>query len=521
MKANIHTIIYFLAMGGIAATMTLSVWVCNLAWVLLLANWLVEWIFTDKESRSVILSRFKEDRLLQTFVLLFLMMVIYMLWSSNWNYGLDHIRKCFPLLAVPMVLLTSRPHSDKRMLNGVLFCYVMGILAACIVGAVRLCTIPDLPHRDIIPFLSHIRFALNLCLAISLLLWQAWQTGRKRWWFSLPCILLTLIFLGYLFLLQSYTGFIILMVLAIVTVFVNWKRIESRKVKITIAASLSLLMIAIVSIFAYYISDYYRLSPLSSKPLEQTTINGNPYHHKNDGLLESGNYINHYICEIEMEQQWPLVSSIDLDSITPNGYSVRPTLIRYLNAKGLTKDSVGISNLTAEDITAIEKGIANPIYLKKIGLKRMFAVMLYEYEMYRCYHAVVDFTMLQRFELWKNGWKVFLQHPLFGTGTGDVVDECHSQLKKDQSPLAGTTKHTHCQYLTYLITFGILGFILIVWMFVRSIRRNRACQYFPFLATLTIFLISCISEDTLETLAGIIFCVFMLSLFYIHTPKQQ
>lgn len=521
MKSTIHTIIYFLALGGIATTMTISVWGCNLAWVLLLANWLVEWIFTDREHRRSILSGFKHDPLLQAFIVLFFMMVLNLVWTSNWSYGLDHIRKCFPLLVVPMVMLTSRPHADKRMLNGILFCYVMGILAACIVGIVRLCSIPDLLYRDIIPFLSHIRFALNLCLAISLLLWQAWHTGRKRLWLTLPSILLALFFLGYLFLLQSYTGLFILVALAFVTLLVNRKRIESRRMRIAIISTLSASAIALTAVFFYYIADYYRLSPIALQPLEQTTINGNPYHHKDDGLIESGNYINRYICDVEIEKQWPLVSNLDLDSITPNGYSIRPTLIRYLNAKGLTKDSVGIAQLTAEDITAIEKGVANPVYLKKVSIKRMFAVMLYEYEMYRCYNAVVDFTMLQRFELWKNGWKVFLHHPILGSGTGDVVDDCHAQLEADHSPLAGTTKHTHCQYLTYLITFGIIDFTIIILMFVRAIRSNRAYRYFPFLATLTIFLISCITEDTLETLAGIIFCVFMLSLFYIHSPKKQ
>lgn len=121
--------------------------------------------------------------------------------------------------------------------------------------------------------------------------------------------------------------------------------------------------------------------------------------------------------------------------------------------------------------------------------------------------------MLQRFELWRNGWKVFLQHPLFGTGTGDVVDLCHDQLKLDESPLMGTKKHAHSQYLTYLITFGLLGFLLIVLAFANAFRLMRSFRFFPTLAMMVIFLMSCLTEDTLETLAGIMFFAFFISIF--------
>lgn len=517
--------IYFLALGAIAVCMNVSVWVCNLAWCLLLANWLVDWGIAPKEHRLEVMSHFKTNPMLSAFIFVFALYLIGMAWTSNWSYGMDSIRKMFPFLVVPMVVLTSNPLDDRRLgklagdskghklLGNILFCYIMGIVAACIVGLVRFFTIPDLPYRKIIPFLSHIRFSLNLCFGIILLVYQMIkQKGEHKFYFAV-CLLLALSFLAYLFLLQSYTGLIILLIVAYVAFFAFWKDIRKRWLKSSILTLSAGLVLLIVGLTAYNITDYYRLSSLAKNPLKATTVNGNPYLHKQDGFVECGNYVNNYICNVEMDSEWAKVSDKPLDYVTDNGYSIRPTLVRFLNAKGLTKDSVGISQLTAEEVASIEKGIANPVYLNTLSIKRMYAVMLYEYESYRCYHAVKGFTMLQRFELWRNGWKVFLQHPLFGTGTGDVVDLCHDQLKLDESPLMDTKKHAHSQYLTYLITFGLLGFLLIVLAFANAFRLMRSFRFFPTLAMMVIFLMSCLTEDTLETLAGIMFFAFFISIF--------
>ena len=207
---------------------------------------------------------------------------------------------------------------------------------------------------------------------------------------------------------------------------------------------------------------------------------------------------------------------------------------------GVTKDSLGMTHLTPTDVAAIEKGIANPVYLQP-GPRKMLYVLFYEYENYRCYHSVSNFSVLQRLELWAAGWRVFLQHPLMGVGTGDVVDACHQQLGEMGSPLADTELHTHNQYLNFLLAFGLLGFGLIAFFFVRAIVRGiengklkveKSGHLQPksqfsilnsqfsilYVAFLCILLISFISEDTLETLAGITFSVMGFSLL---SPRRE
>ena len=88
--------------------------------------------------------------------------------------------------------------------------------------------------------------------------------------------------------------------------------------------------------------------------------------------------------------------------------------------------------------------------------------------------------------------------------------------------MSDTQLHTHNQYLNFLIAFGIVGFLLIVFFFARAIwlllcRPVRSGTLSPqstilFVAFLCIVLISFISEDTLETLAGITFTVMGFTL---------
>ena len=97
-------------------------------------------------------------------------------------------------------------------------------------------------------------------------------------------------------------------------------------------------------------------------------------------------------------------------------------------------------------------------------------------------------------------------------GTGDVADQCRQQMEAAHSPLADSGMHTHNQYLNFLLAFGLVGFLLILLSFIRAIHVEHLCRCALFTALLCIVLISFISEDTLETLAGITFVALGLSI---------
>ena len=516
-RLTIHYVLFFVLLFLLAAAQPVSKFMMSGMEILLAVNWILMLMGNLVDRRKTISAADTSGRwLLFAFMALMAVHLIWMLPSANRAYGWDDIFRKLPLIAIPLVVLTSRP-LNRNQLSVVFAGFVLSVFVATIIGRVRMLTMNDLPYRQIIPFISHIRFSMNVCMALVLMVWFAVERARRGIRLSRDILfwilaIVALSLLDFLFRLRSYTAFVMLFVVAVVLLAVYGRRIRSRLLSVSLWALMAAAVVGSVALSVCMARSYYKPCPLASEPLRACTVNGNPYRHSGDGLMENGNYVNNYICREELDREWSKRSAMSIADTTVNGYAVYPTLLRYLNALGTTKDSVGVSMLTDEDVAAIEKGIANPVYMHGSAIRNMYYVMFYEYESYRKLHVVKDFTMLQRFELWKTAWRVFSGNPLFGVGTGDVVDECHRQLVIDGSPLQGTTKHTHNQYLTFLVTFGLVGFLLIVAVFVYALRRERLLRLPAATAYIVILLVSFITEDTLETLAGCVFSVMMFCL---------
>ena len=478
----------------LGACMVTSVWASNLVWVLLGLNWLLEGRWREKWQMAC------SSRLLQAIVVFYLLCIVGLLWTRNIGHGMSVLQVKMPLLFVPLVLLTTRSVEGKARRN-ILWFYCFAVLVVSFIGLVRVLTIPDLPYRDTIPYISHIRFSLNCCMVIFLCI-AAISHGRTAWRFLylLPALWM-LVFVVVM--LHSYTAVAVLALVSLLIMLLRYRRWPLIALWVVMAGALTLLV-------CHEIKAYYRMVPMAQEPLRVYTTAGHPYLHMRDGLIENGNYINNYLCPMEMREQWSRRSTLPYDGITGNGYGVEATLVRYLNALGLTKDSVGVSILTDEQIADIEHGVANPVYKDGNPLKKMVYVMLLEREFYVHTHAVTGFTMLQRLELWDATLDVISHNLWFGVGTGDVGDELHAVLAQRHSQLSDTSKMTHNQYLSMLAALGVVGFAVVLTLFLRAAPRLRR-QSALMLAWLFTILISCLTEDTLGTLAGILFCTYFLA----------
>ena len=509
-RLQVHRLIYILLLTLLAGSAVTSKFMMNLAWTLLFANWVVEWDMKRK------FADFPRNGLLHFAILLFLLPLVGLIWCDNLTSGLGVVRQSLPLIAIPLVVLTSQPLT-KNQWRIVAVGYIGTLTVVTVIGIIRWLTLPDLPYRKIVPYISHIRFSLNLVLAICIMfgavLTQAtrphsgWRATAK----TALCVLLTIWFLFFLVLIQSYTGLIILLATAIVAMLFGQKKIANRRLRLGLICTLLVATAALTATCACYVHEYYspRLAHVDTSP---TTQGGRPYTFANDGLLECGRMVNDYVCEEELRSQWQRVSRMPYDTVTPVGYPVGSALVRYLNAMGVTKDSAGVMCLRRDDIEAIEHGIANPIYRQKASLRHMVYVMLFEYENYRCFRNVRGFTMLQRIELWKAAWSVACDNWVHGVGTGDLLVSLDAKLQAHSSPLAGSKMYPHNQYLTLLASYGFIAFALLcagaVWAFV----RNRLWRNTLWMACITIVLVSCHTEDTIATGAGAIFSALFTSL---------
>ena len=510
-RRSVHQNIFFLLLAVLVAAMPTSKFLMSATIILFSANWLIEGHFRQKWQTA------RRNTALQAFVALYLVHVVWCLFSSNWDYALDDLRRKLPLLAIPVVVFTS-DYLDRRKTNILLQLFCLTVTTASMVGIMRQLALPSTDYRAMFPHFSHIRFALNVCMAIVIMSYAIYRTAKssqlEHKWLKITAMMLTIIvYFVVLLLLQSYTAFVILG--ATFVVLLGWlasKRRRQPKYLATFVSALAVMVVAMWAVFSHYRSNYYTPSELSQRPLATHTANGNAYTHANDGLIEMGGYINNYVCDSELRSQWAGRSLLNIDSLTPNSYAVYPTLVRYLNAKGLTKDSVGVWSLTSADVRLIEQGVANPYYSDNFGMGKMFYRLFFDYECYKQSGLIVNSSLLQRFELWRNGWSVFGAHPVFGVGTGDVADEVAQSLKRRHSQLAGTNMRTHNQYITLLLTFGVVGVAVILFVFCRAIVRQRLLNSALFVAYLCIVLVSFVSEDTLETEAGVVFVSLMFTL---------
>lgn len=503
MRARVHRRIYLVLLTLLGGCMVTSIGMSNVVWPLLLANWVFEGRWREKWQMA------RESRLLQAVVVFFLLHVVGLLWTSNMPAGLHVVERLLPWLAVPLVILTTQP-PQGRARRTILSLYVGTVFVVTVIGLVRWLTIPDLPYRDIVPFISHIRFALNVCMVLFIVCSGECVVGstcsHKLSTLRSPLsALLVLWFFAILLLLRSYTAFVVLLVASLVVVVLS--RSRTRWLRLA-------LWLAVVGSLAAYVTveynNYYRLSSLATGPLREFTAGGRPYQHRQDGLVENGNLLNNYLCRDELAIAWPQRSRVPLDSLTASGYSVEAALIRYLNALSLPKDSAAVMALTADQVREVEHGVANPLYVHGSMPQKMLYVIFFEYENYRCYRAVEGFSMLQRFELWTAATHIIARHPWTGVGTGDLGDAMEADFRATDSPLQGTSLMPHNEYLTLMAMLGIPAFLLMAFFFLRAAPHLRR-QGLMMVAWVVAILVSCITENTLDSLAGILFCTWFMA----------
>ena len=225
-RLTVHSAIYFLLLVVLIGSQPVSNFMMSGMEILLAVNWALEWDMRAKWQRA------RRSPLLWAFLVLMVVHLVWMIPSQNAAYGWNDIFKKLPLLAIPLVVLTSRP-LVRRQLTMMLFAFVGTVFVATIIGRIRLATIPDLPYRQIIPFISHIRFAMNVCLAIVVIVWfcveRTKRTGRLfSDWLLWVLLAVTVALVDFLFKLRSYTAFVMLFVVSVVLLAVFWRRIANR-----------------------------------------------------------------------------------------------------------------------------------------------------------------------------------------------------------------------------------------------------------------------------------------------------
>ncbi|MDR2868409.1 MAG: O-antigen ligase family protein [Bacteroidales bacterium] len=504
-RKNVHHILYLCCLLTLAAAIPLSNYVMSMGGIFLFSNWVFEGDYLTKWNRL------KKNKLAWVLMLFFFVLLISFIHTDNWKEGFTQILSKLPFFYAPLVMATSDPLNEKEK-NGVLYFFLIATFIGTMFGMVKWITNQYNDLRELSFFISHIRFSICVLFAAVLSCYLAFKKRKYSLLFLIPALW----FVSYLLISQTLTGIILGFILMIV-LSIYWLRNHFQKWQIKLYMGLGVgIFLAFVGYLTYIVSDYYIVEQDFTKNLPAQTINGNPYTHQDNSIIENGSPVYQCVCEQELMTAWGQRSAIPYDE------NIKHTLIRFLNSKGCNKDSAAVASLTNEEILLIEKGIANKDYVNKLGFKASIYPTLFGLSLYQKYGKTSQSSLFQRFELWRISWGLIQQNRWFGVGIGDHKAMIDKQIEIENSEMIyKKNMGCHNQFLTYWLCGGLIPVLYFLWMLLAPFflrKKNISLLYLLFFC---IIFFSLFMEDTFETQPGITFYTFFNALLLFVLPKNK
>jgi hypothetical protein len=492
---------YLLGLLMMAVGLTLSPFLMGMAQFWLVIVWLADGIVGKDFNTKW--SRFAHNKVAILLAAFYLLHVLGLLYTSDFQYALKDLRVKLPILILPFIM-SSMPPLDRKRFDLLLNVYVLSAFVATWFSFAAYVKHDYEDVREISRFISHIRFCLHIVFCMAIVGWYLVTQKAPLWSKAIQIFLL--LWFGYqIFIFESLSGYVILAAVVIVSLvyaFLQWKTGKGWRIAFAVSA-VSVLMVGAI-ILVRQIRPLIKVETVDFSTLDKKTTLGNDYWHDTVyNPVEDGKYVGLYYCKQEMQQAWSQRSNLPFDGTTTNGENLEATLARYLTSKDLRKDAEGVSALTDEDIRNIENGVANYNNWQHPGLRARLSATLFEYNMYRRSGNPNGGSLSQRIEFTRASLHIIKQHPWFGVGTGDVPQAFREAYDEIQSPLSEEFRfRAHNQYLAITVAFGLIGlvFFLVVLLYPWcSSKTRRSYLYTIFLC---IMLLSMLPEDTLETQAG-------------------
>jgi O-antigen ligase len=330
-------------------------------------------------------------------------------------------------------------------------------------------------------------------------------------------------FVSFLILFESVTGLAILSFLVILAFgyFMLSKKTSVHKI------AYAIFFLALVLAFfgsAFRLLTNHRSIPLvDTSTLELITSQGNSYVHDTlNTQLENGNYIWMYQCKKELEENWKERSELNYNGLDKKGQELEYTLIRFLSSKGFRKDAEGLLKLTDNEIKAVENGIANVNGMSKFSIYYRLGNIFWEIDDYQRGGDPSGHSVVQRLEYWKAALLASSDNLFFGVGTGDVMTAMNIAYDKNPTLLKfSSRKRPHNQFLSVFVGFGLFGlcwFLFALFYPLKSLLYNINFNFY--VCFWIVAMSSMLTEDTLDTQAGVSFFAFINS-YFLFVPINE
>ena len=507
-----HFKLYYFGLILLAICLPVSKFALSISMIFLISNWVLEQEFKKKWEKL------KNNKSLLVFTGIFFVHILWLINTENFGYAFHDLGNKAILLLFPIIIGTSKKLNALQ-IKTILIWFSLSVVSSTLISTSILTgiinyTIHDI--RDISVFMSHIRLSLLINFSIfslGYIIFSGEYTNKRNEIIIYSLIIVWLIV--FLYLLKSFTGIIIFFTLILMIPGYFSFKIRDIVPKLFLQLALITIFLITASYLTHSISKFYSIEKINIDVLERYTQSGNLYSHTLEkGQIENGNYVWIYFCQKELKKEWNNVSLVKYNEKDQKDQLIKNTLIRYLTSKGYRKDSVGVSKLTRMDINNIESGLSNYIFADKYAIYPKLYEAIWGIDAYRKGFNDAGSSITQRFEFQKTAINIIKNNFWFGVGTGDVQDSFNTYYELNNSPLPLHNRlRAHNQFITFFLTFGIVGFIIIFFSFFYPIIKTKVYGKYFLLILLTIALLSFINEDTLETQIGITFFSYFYSLF--------
>ncbi|MCF6333859.1 MAG: O-antigen ligase family protein [Draconibacterium sp.] len=502
---------FFITLVGFVIVLPLSQALVSIFGGIVLFTSLVE----DKWKNKWI--RFKKKKILLFLPAIFLIYFISALISGIEGDSLYDLRKTLFFLVLPLAFIFGKEINNKQK-RFVFYAFAFSIAVSIIVALIRWEFSGYTENLNVhkIGLISHIRFSFQLILIIWFIIFLIQKNYKSlKYPAILGLMLLTLYYLSFLFFQQSLIGIIALGASLVFYLFYLIFQIKRRFRIVLIIFSLAIISVPFIYVFSI-VHSFYNIKSFDKSSIEKGTKLGHKYKHDfNNPMVENGNYVYLFVCEEEMRVEWNKISEFKYDSIGKNGYPVYSTLIRYLTSKGLKKDAEGILSLNKQDIRNVENGIANVIFQQnRYSLYPRIYQTVWEYYIYTHTGEANNQSFSQRIEFAKAAISIIHQNFWFGVGTGKWKDAFKNTYVNNGSKLdKNLYASSHNQYLNYMVKFGLVGFLLIMFFIIYPVVKTRKYTDPLFLSFLIFLFIANFGDSNFESHMGSSFFVFFYCLF--------
>ena len=513
LKGTTHRKVYVFFISCLAASITLGKVPMSVSLIGLTLNWILELDFQIKGKKI------KDQKYLPIiFSGLFLIEFFWLPISKDTTIGLNVLRIKLPLLLLPLIIGSCTSFS-KREWKIIITTFFIGILVSTIwVYLVSLEVLPTKKDsgtiRDASIFMSHIRYSVLLSFSTVLILCLAFKNLNNK-------LIAVIIFLWLVFLIFKLATITAILGLSfsLVFLFIAFLFSSKNKNKIVYIAGIASLFFLVGLYITATVKDFYHVKS-KERSLLTYSIGGEKYQLDfKDNTTENGFYLWENIAQKELERCWNRKSKFSFTSKDKKKQPVKATLYRFLTSKGLHKDSVGLSNLTQNEIQKIENGETSSVSYN--NFEKRIRSLLYQKESRKKNSDSNNQTINQRVVFWKAGIDIFLNQPAFGYGPGGAKTQYKKYYKNRNTNLNKSNQLlAHNQFITQSINLGALG--IIIWIFVlfySFIKVEKGMLLF-FVPYLILMFFAFMSDDMLEVQAGVTIFSFFGTLMLFYNSKR-